>query len=134
MQFNDQGLLRATYTAMASLSNCSRQILEYMPRWLGWALHFAQAEDCPTPGSIRELWEMLGASEFIVEEVVELRLHMKDGRLYIVAPDDGTPGEGDEQDRVHSDVSMGVSPVHRIPLAVRRGCLSGFHPWPPQRP
>ena len=84
LRFNDLRLLKDTWVSMAALANSSRQLLDALPSWLGEVLHFAPARDCPSEDALCSLWVALGVAPRVVEEVVALRLHVRDGALYVL--------------------------------------------------
>ena len=80
--FNDKQLLKECWQAFASLCSCSRQIRDYLPRWLG--MHFALVgeADCPGVAELTALWSTLGVKEHVLDEIVALRLHFRDGCMW----------------------------------------------------
>ena len=71
----DDDLLKEVYIGNESCLNSYHQILDAMPSWLAVVLRPMPRNELPSAEELEELWSLLGVDNFIVSEVVSLRLH-----------------------------------------------------------
>ena len=80
-EFNDQMLIDDVYIGIASCCNSAKQILDQMGPWIADVLTPTSLHELPSADSLRELWTCLDQDPAIVEEIVDLHLVFRDGRL-----------------------------------------------------
>ena len=89
-QATDEAVMDEVYCGIAACCNSRKQILGRLLEWIPSVLTPAPLADLPTSESLRELWTVFGASDELVDEIADLNLDFKEGKLYFW---DGVPFE-----------------------------------------
>lgn len=106
-RFTDKKFMRDVFIAIASLGNCSRQLLDYVPQWLPTVLRVVDAEECPSAEELSELWSALVRNQAAVQTIVMLRLHWVDKELRCCVPEEGNIDE-------HSIPALVAHVLHQV--------------------
>ena len=79
--FGDKAFLKDVFIMLASVTNCSKQVMDYVPKWLASVLTPLSQSECPAEKDLLALWTILGVKDKSAVELAKLRVHFKGGKL-----------------------------------------------------